>query len=151
EEYADRICAILLNRLALRTKKTRTDHESRGSSWLSVRVNSKLFALWLQNNLNSGFDQKRVPHWMMIADEKVQAAFLQGIVDGDGTPVNAQQFRVTLSNERLIRQIFEIATRLGYYPTLRPEYMPPNAHARPWATAFGPNHNVGMVRGGFYR
>ncbi|HZF40486.1 MAG TPA: LAGLIDADG family homing endonuclease, partial [Blastocatellia bacterium] len=44
-----------------------------------------------------------------------------------------------------------IATRLGYYPSLRPEHMPPNASVRPWAVSFGPTYNIGMVRGGFYR
>ncbi|MGH9754567.1 MAG: LAGLIDADG family homing endonuclease, partial [Blastocatellia bacterium] len=151
QEHADRICAILQDRLGLSASKTLTNHEARGSAWLSVRVNSKLFALWLQNNFAGGFDHKRIPQWMMIADEQVQAAFLKGVADGDGTPINAQQVRITLSNEVLVRQIFEIATRLGYYPTLRPEHMPPNANVRPWAVAFGPTYNVGMARGGFYR
>lgn len=152
QEYADRICSILHNRFGLTNAKcTATYHEARGSSWLSVRTNTKLLALWLQASFGSGFDHKRVPHWMMIADEQVQAAFLQGVADGDGTPINAQQVRVTLSNEVLVRQLFEIATRLGYYPTLAPAYLPPNANVQPWSVAFGPTHNVGMVRGGFYR
>jgi adenosylcobalamin-dependent ribonucleoside-diphosphate reductase len=149
--YADRICAILQDRLGLTATKTVTNHEARGSSWLSVRVNSKLFALWVQNNFGSGFNHKRAPQWMMTADERIQAAFLKGIADGDGTPINAQQTRITLSNEILVRQLFEIATRLGYYPTLRPEHMPPNASVRPWAVSFGPTYNAGMARGGFYR
>jgi ribonucleoside-diphosphate reductase alpha chain len=151
QEYADRICAILQNRLGLTVSKTVTNHEARGSSWLSVRVNSKLFALWMQNNFASGFNHKRVPQWMMTTDERIQAAFLKGIADGDGTPINAQQIRITLSNEILVRQLFEIATRLGYYPSLCPEHMPPNASVRPWAVSFGPTYNAGMVRGGFYR
>ncbi len=151
EEYADRIRTILKERLGLTASKTVTHHEARGSSWLSVRVNAKLLAIWLQANFDRGFDHKRIPQWMMTADEKVQAAFLKGIADGDGTPINAQQTRITLSNEKLVRQIFEIATRLGYYPTLRAEYMPPNANVRTWAVAFGPTYNMGMVRGGFYR
>ncbi|HEY6401411.1 MAG TPA: ribonucleotide reductase N-terminal alpha domain-containing protein, partial [Blastocatellia bacterium] len=151
QEYADRICAILQNRLGLTASKTVTNHEARGSSWLSVRVNSKLFALWLQNNFASGFDHKRAPQWMMTADERIQAAFLKGVADGDGTPINSQQIRITLSNEILVRQLFEIATRLGYYPSLSPEYMPPNASVRPWSVSFGPTYNAGMARGGFYR
>jgi ribonucleoside-diphosphate reductase alpha chain len=151
QEYADRICAILQNRLGLTASKTVTNHEARGSSWLCVRVNSKLFALWMQNNFASGFNHKRAPQWMMTADEKIQAAFLKGVADGDGTPINAQQIRITLSNEILVRQLFEIATRLGYYPSLGPEYMPPNASVRPWSVSFGPTYNAGMARGGFYR
>jgi ribonucleoside-diphosphate reductase alpha chain len=151
QAYADRICAILQDRLGLTATKTVTNHEARGSSWLSVRVNSKLFALWMQNNFASGFNHKRVPQWMMATDERIQAAFLKGVADGDGTPINAQQIRITLSNEILVRQLFEIATRLGYYPALRPEHMPPNASVRPWSVSFGPTYNAGMVRGGFYR
>src|SRR5262245_60233541 len=151
QEHADRICAILRDRLWLTASKTLTDYEARGSSLFNVRVDSEFFALWLQNNFASGIDHKRVPQWMMTADERVQAAFLKGVADGDGTPTNAQQIRITLSNEILVRQIFEIATRLGYYPTLRPDHMPPNANVRSWSVAFGPTYNAGMARGGFYR
>jgi ribonucleoside-diphosphate reductase alpha chain len=150
QEHADRICAILRDRLWLTASKTLTDHEGRGSSWFSVRVDSEFFALWLQNNFAGG-DYKRAPQWMITADERVQAAFLKGVADGEGTPINAQQIRITLSNETLVRQIFEIATRLGYYPTLRADHMPPNANVRLWSVAFGPTYNAGMARGGFYR
>src|SRR5262245_18854476 len=148
---ADRISAILNNRFGLYASKTTTHYEKRNNSWISVRTNSKLLAAWLNANFSRGYDQKRVPHWMMVADEKIQAAFLQGVADGDGTPINSQQIRITLPNEELIRQLFEIAVRLGYYPTLQSCYMPPNANARPWALAYGPTCNLGMVRGGFYR
>jgi len=148
---ADRIGAILKNRFGLHVSQTTTHYEKRNHSWISVRSNSKLLAAWLNANFSKGYNQKRVPHWMMIAEEKLQAAFLQGIADGDGTPINFQQIRITLSNEELVRQLFEIAVRLGYYPTLQPCYMPPNANARPWAVAYGPTYNLGMVRGGFYR
>src|SRR5215468_9946660 len=151
QEYADRICAILRDRLWLTASKTLTDYEGSGDSWFSVRVDSEFFALWLQNNFSSGLDRKRVPQWMITADERVQAAFLKGVADGEGTPINAQQIRITLSNETLVRQIFEIATRLGYYPTLRADHMPPNANVRLWSIAFGPTYNAGMARGGFYR
>src|SRR5262249_61992118 len=92
QEHADRICAILGARLWLTASKTLTDQEGRGSSWFSVRVASEFFALWLQNNFAGG-DYKRVPHWMITADERVQAAFLKGVADGEGTPINAQQER----------------------------------------------------------
>jgi|GEM_PF-58605 len=152
QHYANRLCEILKNRFGLMNAKcTATDHEERGSSWLSVRINSKLLAAWLQENFGSGFAHKRLPHWLMAGDEKIQAAFLQGVVDGDGTPINGQQVRVTLSNEALVRQLFELAARLGYYPSLAPAYKPEGATVRPWSVAFGPTYNVGMVRGGFYR
>ncbi len=151
DALADRICAVLQNRFGLNVSKTVTHYEPRNNSWTSVRSNSKVFAAWLNANFGKGFDRKRAPHWMMIADEKLQAAFLQGVADGDGTPINHQQVRITLSNEVLIRQLFEIAVRLGYYPSLQPCYQPSNANARPWAVAYGPTYNLGMVRGGFYR
>jgi ribonucleoside-diphosphate reductase alpha chain len=151
DAHADRICAVLQNRFGLNASKTLTHYEPRNNSWIGVRSNSKLLAAWLNDNFSRGFGQKRVPHWMMIADEKIQAAFLQGIADGDGTPINSQQVRIVLSNEVLIRQLFEIAVRLGYYPSLYPCYQPSNANTRPWAIAYGPTYNIGMVRGGFYR
>src|SRR5262245_65682376 len=93
QEYADRICAILQDRLGLTANKTLTNYEARGSSWLSVRVNSKLFSLWLQNNFASGFNRKRVQQWMMIDDERIQAALLTGMGVGAGTPTNLGEVR----------------------------------------------------------
>ncbi|MBO0862472.1 MAG: Hint domain-containing protein, partial [Chloracidobacterium sp.] len=151
EAHADRICAILQDRLELAANRTVTNHKNRSGLWLSVRINSTLFAQWLRNNFADGFDHKRAPQWMMTADEQIQAAFLKGVADGDGNPINAQQVRITLSNEILARQLFEIATRLGYYPTLGPERTPPEAGVRQWSIAFGPAYNAGMARGGFYR
>ncbi|HEY8462280.1 MAG TPA: ribonucleotide reductase N-terminal alpha domain-containing protein, partial [Blastocatellia bacterium] len=151
EDHAGRIRAILQNRFGLASDKSVINHEARGDSRISVRASSKLLALWMQNNFAGGFDPKRAPQWMMTADERIQAAFLKGAADGGGAPVDAQQIRITLSNETLARQLFEIATRLGYYPSLGPEHMPPGASVHPWYVSFGPTHNAGLARGGFYR
>ncbi|MEK6839303.1 MAG: hypothetical protein AABY08_06160, partial [Candidatus Thermoplasmatota archaeon] len=62
---------------------------------------------------------------------------LQGVADGDGTHVNVNQTRITLSNEGLVRQLFELGVGLGHAPAMKPEYMPANATARPWSITLG--------------
>ncbi len=152
EEYAERICAILKQRFGLQASKTVSVSSERGSCSLVVRFTAEWLALWIQANFSSGFHQKRVPLWMMMAEEKVQAAFLQGIVDGNGKPTPAGQVRILLPNEALVRQLFELAARLGYRPSLAPAYKPERATTvQPWSVAFSPSYNVGMVRSGFYR
>lgn len=150
-EIVNRIRATLKDRLGLAGGNGGVTLHEEGGHGACVRVNAKLLALWLQENFGGGCAQKRLPHWLMIADEKLQAAFLQGVADGAGKPINAQQVLITLSNEALARQLFELAARLGYYPSLAPAYKPEQASAQLWSVVFGPTYNAGLARGGFYR
>jgi len=107
------------------------------TSWLTVRANSKLLSQWLIGAFGTGFDRKHLPEWVWSAPEAFRAGLLRGVADGDGTRVNTNQTRVTLSNEGLVRELFQVAVGLGEAPSLRPETMPKLATTRPWSMTFG--------------
>ncbi len=153
EETASRLAAILEGKLGLPARVLRqTQPEGRrGEGWTSVRLHSKQLAQWLIEHVGVGFEQKRLPNGTYQLTPEIRAALLQGVADGDGTPINGAQIRITLCNEVLVRQLFTLAYSLGYYPTLRAERMPTLGNVQPWSMAYGTTHNVGMVRDGAYR
>ena len=136
-EYGERLRFILNEKFGLTANNFVTDWKPRDNSWRTVRVHSKLLGRWLIENFGKGFAGKFVPQWMMSAPHNLQAAFLQGIADGDGTTVNNGQTRITLSNESLIRRLFEIAVRLGYSPSLCENTRPKLATQDVWSLTFG--------------
>jgi ribonucleoside-diphosphate reductase alpha chain len=153
EDQAARLSTILESRLGLPSRVMRqTQPENRrGEGWTSVRVHSKQFAQWLFEHFGTGFDHKRLPSWVFRVAPEVRSALLEGVAAGDGTPINAHQIRITLSNEILVRQLFLLAYGLGYHATLRSEKMPALGTVQPWAVAYGETHNAGMVHDGAYR
>ena len=136
-DYAERIRFILSEKFGLSASNFVVDWEPRNNSRRTVRVHSKLLGRWLIDNFGKGFNGKIVPQWMMSAPLDLQAAFLRGIADGDGTTVNSGQTRITLSNEILVRQLFEIAVRLDYLPSLRKNTRPKLATQDAWSLTYG--------------
>src|SRR5437773_2837568 len=135
EATAERLTAILRNRFALDSEITHVVNAP--TSWISVRVHSKIFCEWLAEQFDRGFASKRLPDWTYETSEEFRRGLLQGVADGDGTHVNVNQTRITLSNEPLVRQLFELAVGLRHTPAMGPEYMPANATARHWCITFG--------------
>ncbi len=153
EEHAARLASIFETKLGVPSRVIRQTQPDgrRGDGWTSVRIHSKQLAVWLIEHFGTGFDQKRLPFWVYHLSPDIRAALLQGVADGDGTPINASQTRITLSNEVLIRQLFLLAYGLGYFPTLRAEKTPALGTVQPWAMAYGTTYNLGMVQDGAYR
>jgi ribonucleoside-diphosphate reductase alpha chain len=153
EEQAHRLATMLESKLGIPARVIRQIQPAtrRGDGWISVRLHSKQLAQWLYEHFGNGFDQKSLPSWVWQLAPEVRTALLRGVADGDGTPVNSQQMRITLCNEVLVRQLFSLAYSLGYYPTLRSERIPPLGNVQPWAMAYGDTYNLGMVRDGAYR
>ncbi len=135
EAYARRLSAILSERFGLASELVYTVDAP--TSWLTVRANSKMLGQRIVKEFGTGFDRKATPHWVSSAPREFRAGLLQGVADGDGTHINVHQTRITLSNEHLVRQLFELAVGLGHAPNLRAETMPKGATARPWSIALG--------------
>jgi ribonucleotide reductase alpha subunit len=153
EAMAARLLAVLEGKLGIAGRLLRQHQPAgrRGEGWLSVCLHSKQFAQWLLEHFGTGFDQKRLPAWAHSLPTETRAALLRGVAEGDGTPINNAQLRITLCNEVLVRQLFTVARSLGYYPTLRAERMPAPDTVQPWSLAYGETCNQGTVREGGYR
>src|SRR6266545_1292562 len=146
EAQAERLVSILKHRFGVDSEITHVIEAP--TSWLTVRAHSKILCEWIAREFQRGFAGKRLPFWVHSTTAAFRAGLLQGVATGDGTRVNVHQTRITLSNEPLVRQLFEVAVELGHSPCLRPEYMPENATARPWSLTLGGRPMY--VRGGAY-
>ncbi|MGQ0796615.1 MAG: ribonucleotide reductase N-terminal alpha domain-containing protein [Methanobacteriota archaeon] len=135
EAYARRLSVVLRERFGLASELVYTIDAP--TSRLTVHVNSKMLAQRIVKEFGTGFDRKAIPVWVSSARREFRSGLLQGVADGDGTRVNVHQTRITLSNEKLVRQLFELGVGLGHSPTLKAETMPRGATARPWSIALG--------------
>jgi ribonucleoside-diphosphate reductase alpha chain len=141
----ERVLDILQRRLNLTGSIYATARTTTHGEWLSARVHSKLFTEWLDIHFSHGFARKKLPAWLFDAPTSVISSFLQGVADGDGTPMNATQVRITLSNEALVRQLFELLRIMGHAPSLSREYRPDHATTQAWSVTYGLHVNRGMV------
>src|SRR3989442_12607646 len=135
EARAERLVSVLKERFALDAEITHVIEAP--TSWLTVRAHSKILCEWIAREFRRGFANKGLPSWIHSTPTAFRTGLLQGVADGDGTRVNVHQTRVTLSNETLVRQLFEVAVGIGHTPCLKPEYMPANATRRPWSITLG--------------
>jgi ribonucleoside-diphosphate reductase alpha chain len=135
EAYADRLTAILKDRFGVGAEITHVIDAP--TSWLTVRAHSKILCEWIAAEFSRGFARKKLPSWIHSTPAEFREGLLRGVADGDGTRVNVNQTRVVLSNEGLVRQLFELAVELGHTPRLKAEYIPENATAAPWSFTLG--------------
>ena len=135
ESYADRLTTILRDRFGVGAEITHVIDAP--TSWLTVRAHSKILCEWIAAEFSRGFAVKKLPSWIHATPAEFRVGLLRGVADGDGTRVNVNQTRVTLSNEGLVRQLFELAVELGQTPRLNAEYIPENATAAPWSFTLG--------------
>src|SRR5436305_1306970 len=135
EAQAEQLVSILKNRFGVDADITHVIEAP--TSWLTVRAHSKILCEWIAREFQRGFEGKRLPFWIHSSPSAFRVGLLEAVAAGDGTRVNVNQTRVTLSNEPLVRQLFEVALELGLTPCLKPEYMPENATARPWSITLG--------------
>jgi adenosylcobalamin-dependent ribonucleoside-diphosphate reductase len=135
ESVANRLVGILRDRFALEADVVHVVNAP--TSWLTVRVHSKILCEWIAREFGRGFARKKLPAWGPASPREFKVALLRGVADADGTRVNVNQTRITLSNEGLIRQLFELAVGMDLTPCMKPEYMPDAATARPWSITLG--------------
>ena len=64
------------------------------------------------------FDKKIVNNDILFANPKVQKWLLVAVIRGDGCALQ-EGYQLTMSNQKLIQQLFEIALRCGLSPYLK--------------------------------
>ena len=60
---------------------------------------------------------KHIPQWLLRASSEQRWALLQGLVDSDGYVAKNGQVEISLLNNRLADNVFELAVSLGLMPT----------------------------------
>jgi len=84
----------------------------------NVVAHSKIIALFFDKLIGTGFDKKVLNNDILFANPKVQKWLLVAAIRGDGCALS-EGYQLTMSNERLIKQLFEIALRCGLSPFMK--------------------------------
>lgn len=90
----------------------------KSNSWLNVNVNSKVIGN-LFNSFGKGCKEKTLPEWILNLPVGKLKAFLDGILLGDGTNTGGRGIKLTLSNPKLVLQIYNIGLKLGHDMSLQ--------------------------------
>ncbi len=99
---------------------SRIDANSRKSEYKSWVTNNTLGCELLKSmGFITGAKNKRIPEWVFLSKKSVQLAFIEGLLDADGcdrrkNDKDTWASTINLCNEKLIYDIKELWTRLGY-------------------------------------
>ena len=81
------------------------------NAWLNVNTSSALLGN-LFASFGKGCKHKQLPEWLLSLPEEHLAAFLEGILAGDGTKRSDDSVKLTLANPKLILQVYNIGLKL---------------------------------------
>jgi len=84
----------------------------------NITLHSKIIALFFSELVGTGFDKKILNSDIIFADPSVQKSLLIGVIRGDGCALE-EGYQLTMSNKKLIQQLFEISLRCGLSPFLK--------------------------------
>ena len=99
---------------------SRINPTNRKSQYSSYYTNNTLACeLLKQMGFISGSTNKRIPKWVFEASHEIQEAFIIGLMDADGCDRSVSYkgmwaYTINLANEKLIEDIKEMWTNLGY-------------------------------------
>lgn len=83
-----------------------------------VRLDCQKTGLWLKE---LGFfgraKDKRVPEWITKSRTCYKKAFIDGLIEADGSKIRGDGYRVELCNQGLVEDIYWLALTCGYRPT----------------------------------
>lgn len=98
--------------------KSEVKRNDKNNSWLNVNLNSRVIGS-LFNSFGKGAKEKTLPEWLLnLPKEKLQK-FLDGILLGDGSKKKSGANRLTLSNPKLLLQVYNIGLKLGHEMSLQ--------------------------------
>lgn len=114
----DTYCNILREYSGKDIRFIKNTNSKRKLKFNAAYVGSKMLMTILKR---MGFEgnsySKRIPSWVFSADQDVKKAFLDGIIDADGSlriASNKICYCIELSNEQLVKDIKVLAQSLGY-------------------------------------
>lgn len=81
------------------------------------RIENKKIGEWLyENGFDSGARTKRIPKWIFQTRTSYRKAFIDGILEADGSRVSEGR-RIELANKGLIEDLYWLSQTSGYRPT----------------------------------
>jgi len=105
----------------------------------NVSAHNKIIGLFFDALVGTGFDKKLLNNDLLFASPKVQEELLITVIRGDGCALK-EGYQLTMSNKKLIKQLFEIALRCGLSP-----FMKRDAKKHKWATVKASHLKIGVA------
>ena len=87
----------------------------------NVIIGSRIIATLMYEICGTGFNTKYLKDIIMYADPEIQKYLLVGVIRGDGCAIS-NGYQLSMSNEKLTNQLFQIALRCGLSPHLYNPY-----------------------------
>jgi len=92
--------------------KSEIKRDGKVNSWLTVNLNGKIIGN-LFNSFGKGAKEKEIPDWILSLPKNKLEQFLSGMLLGDGTVTKNNANRLTISNPKLLLQIYNIGLKLN--------------------------------------
>lgn len=88
-----------------------------GNNWYYLRKANFPLSNFFRIACGEGTKTKKIPSFIWTASKDVQQAFLQGVVDTDGTVNKNGSIECRMSNRNLVQSLQTLSILLGIYPT----------------------------------
>ena len=114
----DTYCNLLRKFSGKEVNFVKNTNKKRKLEYHTAYVGSKmLFTILKRMGFDGNVYTKRIPSWLFKCDTEIKQAFLDGLIDADGTlkiASNKLYYNIELANEQLIKDIKTLAMSLGY-------------------------------------
>lgn len=114
----DMYCSLLHKFSGKEVRYVKNSDGKRKLEYHTAYVGSKmLFTILKRMGFNGNAYSKRIPNWVFYCDSEIKQAFLDGLIDADGTlriASNKLYYNIELANEELIKDIKTLTQSLGY-------------------------------------
>lgn len=114
----DTYCKLLHKFSGKEVRYTKNSNKKRKLECHTAYVGSKmLYTILKRMGFNGNACTKRIPNWIFNSDTEIRQAFLDGLIDADGSlkiQSNKLFYTIELTNEQLIKDIKTLAMSLGY-------------------------------------
>lgn len=114
KQYGDKWLKIMCEKFGINggTYSSSVERNGKINKWYNVNVNSVIIGNFFAS-FGPGCKEKLIPDWLISAPNMILESFLSGLLKGDGTIRKDGSNKLTLSNPKLILQIYQIALKLG--------------------------------------
>ncbi len=133
EEYCKEVISIMQDKFGVSSRIERTNSDKR--NWLSLRFHSTILAKLFENILGRGFNEKRIPQWILKLPHNKQKGLMAGLIRGDGTVFknyNKTNAKLVMCNQNLVYAFWQMSMRCGVFSALGKETMPKLGTTQPY-------------------
>jgi len=121
--YAQDVIDIIRDKFGI---ETRIEKSGKGN-WINVRFHSKILVEFFKNVIGEGFDNKKIPLWVLKLPLQKQEGFIVGCFRGDSTLFfnrHTHNARLVMCNQNLVYSVWAMLMRRKIVGNFRKEFVP---------------------------